>query len=180
MMILSMEEAISRFIEDGHSVAMGAALEAAIPFAAGHDLYWREKEHENPPSGSGGASDIASLAGRFVIIMDHERRRFPEKVSYVTSPGFGDGRGWRGKKGLKGGGPSAVVTTRGVMRFDPSTREMILRSVHPGATTEDILQNTGWDLKLASEVDETRPPTRTELRIIRRLDPQGFWTGGRL
>ena len=130
--------------------------------------------------GSGGASDIASLAGRFVIVMSHERRRFPERVSYVTSPGFGDGRGWRRKEGLKGGGPSAVVTTRGVMRFDPSTREMILRSVHPGTTIEDILENTGWNLKLASEIDETRPPTQTELRIIRKLDPQGFWTRGRL
>ncbi len=127
--------------------------------------------------GSGGASDIASLAGRFVIIMNHEKRRFVERVSYVTSAGFGDGKGWRQKKGLKGGGPCAVVTTKGVMRFDPSTKEMILQSVHPGVAIENLIENTGWDLRLASEIDETKPPTRNELKIIRSSDPQGFWTG---
>jgi len=126
--------------------------------------------------GSGGASDIASLAGRFIIIMNHEKRRFLEKVSYVTSPGFGDGRGWRERMGLKGGGPCAVVTTKGVMRFDPVTREMVLQSVHPGITIDDILENTGWNLKLAPKIDNTKPPTQFELRIIRKYDPHGFWT----
>jgi len=126
--------------------------------------------------GSGGASDIASLAGRFIIIMNHERRRFLEKVSYVTSPGFGDGGDWRERMGLKGGGPSAVVTTKGVMRFDPVTKEMMLQSIHPGITIDDIFENTGWNLKLAPKIDNTKPPTQFELRIIRKYDPHGFWT----
>jgi glutaconate CoA-transferase subunit A len=33
-----MKEAVSRFIEDGDSIVMGAALEAAIPFAVGHEI----------------------------------------------------------------------------------------------------------------------------------------------
>src|SRR3954466_13502397 len=45
--------------------------------------------------GSGGACDIASMAQRFVVLMEHSRRRLPEKVSYITSPGNGDGIGWR-------------------------------------------------------------------------------------
>ena len=126
--------------------------------------------------GSGGASDIASLSGRFIIIMDHERRRFLEKVSYVTSPGFGDGGDWRKRMGLRGGGPSAVVTTKGLMRFDPLTKEMVLRSHHPGITIEEIVESTGWNLMLAPEVKETIPPTQTELKIIRKHDPLGFWT----
>lgn len=128
--------------------------------------------------GSGGASDIASLAGRFVIIMNHERRRFVGRVSYMTSPGFGDGWDWRRKKGLKGGGPCAVVTTKGVMRFDPLTREAVLHEVYPGTTVEDILQNTGWDLKLATKIEKTDPPSQSELKIIRKHDPRGFWTKG--
>jgi len=36
--------------------------------------------------GSGGACDIASLAHRFVAMIDHEPHRLPERVTYVTSP----------------------------------------------------------------------------------------------
>jgi glutaconate CoA-transferase subunit B len=136
---------------------------------------------ENPQvrlPGSGGGSDIASLSKRLVIIMNHEKRRFLERVSYITSPGYGEGGDWREKKGLKGGGPSAVITTKGILRFDPRTKEMILHSVHPGVTVEEMVENTGWNLKLASKIESTKPPTRPELRVIRRQDAQGFWTRG--
>ncbi len=129
--------------------------------------------------GSGGGSDIASLAHRLVIIMNHEKRRFLERVAYVTSPGFGEGAGWREQKGLKGGGPSVVITTKGIFRFNPDTKEMILQSLHPGVTVDEILANTGWDLKVASKIGETPPPSRSELRIIRKFDPKGFWTGNK-
>jgi glutaconate CoA-transferase subunit B len=127
--------------------------------------------------GSGGGSDIASLARRLVIVMNHEKRRFLERVTYVTSPGFGEGADWREKKGLKGGGPGAVITTKGIFRFDSVTKEMILLSIHPGVTLDEILENTGWALKVASAVEKTKPPTRSELRLIREYDPEGFWTG---
>ena len=126
--------------------------------------------------GSGGASDIASLSKRLVILMDHERRRFLQRVSYITSPGFGDGANWRERNGLRGGGPCAVITTKGILRFDSDTKEMILDSIHPGVTVEEILENTGWNLKVASKIERTEAPTRSELRIIRKYDPRGFWT----
>ena len=129
--------------------------------------------------GSGGGSDIASLSKRFVIIMKHEKRRFVERVSYITSPGFGDGKDWRERNGLKGGGPCAVITTKGILRFNSETKEMILDSIHAGIAVEDVLKNTGWDLRCAPKVQKTKPPTRSELRIIRKYDPLGFWTGRR-
>src|SRR5258706_9659720 len=67
--------------------------------------------------GSGGACDIASLAHRFVAMIEHAKHRLPECVSYVTSPGDGDGPEWRCKRGLPRGGPSAVVTTNPLLRF---------------------------------------------------------------
>src|SRR5215470_12382321 len=67
--------------------------------------------------GSGGACDIASLAHRFVVLLEHGKRRLPEHVSYVTSPGNGDGPDFRRRVGLPRGGPSAVITTKGVLRF---------------------------------------------------------------
>jgi glutaconate CoA-transferase subunit B len=126
--------------------------------------------------GSGGAADIASLAQRLLIIMPHERRRFVERVAHITSAGHGDGAGWRERTGLPRGGPAAVITTLGVLGFDPATGEALLRSYHPGQSPETLRANTGWDLKVAPDVRETRPPTDEELAIIRRYDPEGFWT----
>ena len=127
--------------------------------------------------GSGGACDLASLAQRHIIIMKHEKRRFVEKVDYITSPGYGDGGNWRQRVGLPRGGPATVITTLGVLRFDPITKEMVLASVHPGVTVAEVRANTGWDLHVAAEVSETPIPTSTELTILHQFDPHGFWTG---
>jgi glutaconate CoA-transferase subunit B len=129
--------------------------------------------------GSGGACDLASLAQRHIIIMNHERRRFVPQVDYITSPGFGDGAGWRRSVGLPRGGPATVITTLGVLQFDPKTKEMMLESVHPGVRVDDVLDNTGWPLKIADELAQTPQPTEEELAILRRFDPQGYWTGAK-
>ena len=110
--------------------------------------------------------------------MNHERRRLVDRVSFVTSPGYGDGTpGWRHRNGLLGGGPAAIITTKCVMRFPEGGGEAYLASVHAGRTVDEIRSETGWDLKIADEVTETAPPTDAELAAIRRFDPDGFWTG---
>ena len=127
--------------------------------------------------GSGGACDLASLAKRHIIIMKHEKRRFVENVDYITSPGYGDGGNWRARVGLPRGGPSAVITTLGILRYEPDSKEMILTAVHPGVTVDEVIENTGWPLKIANEVETTPAPTTEELALIQKFDPQGFWTG---
>jgi glutaconate CoA-transferase subunit B len=117
------------------------------------------------------------LSRRWVTLMTHERRRLVERVSYVTSPGHGDGPGWRQRTGLAGGGPAAIVTTMAVFRFPDGGGEAYLASVHPGLTVDQVRAETGWDLKVAPDVRETEPPSELELEQIRRLDPGGFWTG---
>lgn len=126
--------------------------------------------------GSGGGCDLACLAKRVLIIMAHETRRFVEHVSYITSPGFGDGARWRQTTGLPGGGPSAVITTLGILRFDAQSKEMVLHRVHPGVTIQQVQDATGWELRIADDIDETPPPKATELQVLRQFDPQGFWT----
>jgi glutaconate CoA-transferase subunit B len=125
--------------------------------------------------GSGGACDIASLAHRIVVLMEHSRRRLPERVSFLTSPGNGDGAGWRKKVGLPRGGPSAAITTKGVLRFGEDG-EAFLASVHPGVGVSDVTANTGWNLKVADSISETPAPLAEELRAIREYDRAGFWT----
>jgi glutaconate CoA-transferase subunit B len=126
--------------------------------------------------GSGGAADIATMAKRCIIIMNHERRRFTPKVQYITSPGFGDGGEWRKELGLPGGGPSRVITSMGIFSFDAATGEMILSSYHPGVSVDDIKHETGWPLRVAPDVGETNPPTEAELAAVRKYDPKGVWT----
>jgi glutaconate CoA-transferase, subunit B len=125
--------------------------------------------------GSGGACDIASMAQRFVVLMEHSKRRLPERVSYITSPGNGDGRGWRQRVGLARGGPAAAITTKCVMRFGEDG-VAYLASVHPGVTVDDVLANTGWNLRAGEDLKETDVPNDTELRAIREYDREGFWT----
>lgn len=126
--------------------------------------------------GSGGACDIASLAHRFVVLLEHKKERLPERVSFMTSPGYGDGGEWRKKVGLPRGGPWAVITTKAVLRFDDSGREAYLDSVHPGIEIEDVLANTGWKLRSAPSVRQTAKPSHEELQAIREYDEEGFWT----
>src|SRR5207247_7727471 len=114
---------------------------------------WRAPEVLLPGSGCG--ADIAILARRFVVIMPQEKHRFKERVDFITSPGFGDGAGWRERVGLPGGGPAAVITTLGVYRFDPKTREMVLASWHPRQSVEAVRAATGWDLRVAAGCRET-------------------------
>ena len=126
--------------------------------------------------GSGGAADIATMAKRCIIIMNHERRRFPARVHYITSPGFGDGADWRSRNGLIGGGPSRVITSMGIFSFDDNTREMMLTANHPGVSIENIKNETDWPLQIAPGIKETAAPTDDELSAIRKYDPNRVWT----
>lgn len=125
--------------------------------------------------GSGGACDIACLARRTVVMLPHERRRLPERVDYLTSPGHGSGGDWRRRVGLPPGGPCAVITDRAVLRFD-ARGEAYLASRHAGATVEAIQERTGWSLRAAAPLAETAAPSVLELNLLREIDPDGFWT----
>src|SRR5438034_395959 len=115
----------------------------------------------------GGGGDIASLAGRTVLIMEHEPRRFREHVDYITSPGHFPGR--------RRGGPATLITTLGV--FDLSGGRVRAVTLHPGVTPEQVRQATGFPLAIDETISATAPPSTDELAYIRNADPQGFWTG---
>jgi glutaconate CoA-transferase, subunit B len=123
-------------------------------------------------SGSGGACDVASLASGIITFMQHEKRRFVEKLDYLTSVGWYKGGDSRRTLGLQRGGAIAVVTNLGVMKFDEITREMYLAEHYPGVSIDRILENTGFAFD-ASQAVESAPPTTEELRILREdVDPQ--------
>src|SRR3989442_3229520 len=118
--------------------------------------------------GSGGGADIAILSRRWVTLMTHERRRLVERVSFITSPGHGDGSpDLRRRHGRLGGGPAAIITTLCVFRFPPEGGEAYVDTVHPGRTLAEVREATGWDVSFGAAVGETPPPTEPELREIR-------------
>jgi len=119
--------------------------------------------------GSGGANDVASSAKRFVIIMPHEKRRIVEKVDFITTPGYLDGPGAREKAGLKGGGPSCIITTMGVFRFDPETKEAYLETIYPGITIDQVRENSAYEIKMSPELREMTV-TDEEIKALRELD----------
>ena len=120
--------------------------------------------------GSGGACEISSLAKRVLVITPQSKRSFPEKIDFITSPGFVDGPGGRTRLGLKGDGPAMVITNLGCYEFEGE--EMILTSLHPGHTLEEVKDNTGWDVRVSQKLRITEVPTSEELRVIREeLDP---------
>ena len=124
--------------------------------------------------GSGGSQEIAAWANRCYIMTPHQKRRFPEKVDFMTSAGFLSGRAEREATGVRGGGMLAVVTDIGILEPDESG-EMVLTALHPGKTVEEAKENTGWELKVATTVRTTDPVTEKELHILRNdLDPSGI------
>lgn len=131
-------------------------------------------DYHNPKTrftGSGGANGISTYVNT-VIMMQHEKRRFMEKIDYITSPGWGDGPDGRAKMGLPANrGPLAVVTDRGIMRFDEKTRRMYLAGYYPTSSIEDVVENTGFDIDVSRAV-QIEPPTPEVIRMIREeIDP---------
>jgi len=125
--------------------------------------------------GSGGAQEISAWANRCYIMTPHQKRRFPEKVDFLTSAGYLDGNGAREKAGLRGKGPIAVVTDLGILEPDESG-ELILKALHPTKTVEQALENTGWQLKVSKDLNTTDPINEEELRILHEeLDPTGIY-----
>jgi glutaconate CoA-transferase subunit B len=142
-------------------------------------------DYRNPTyrfPGSGGANDVMSFCPRTCVVVRQSKRRFPEKVDFITCPGYLDGRpGQREEAGLRTDtGPSVVITDLGLYTFE--NREMVLTSVHTsvGVTLDKVKAEVGWDLKISPDLEETAPPTEEELRILReKVDPNKIWVGGK-
>lgn len=124
--------------------------------------------------GSGGACEIAIHARKVLIIAPQSRRSFPERVDFVSSPGHLEGGDARKRLGLPGGGPVRVITQLACYGFEDG--EMVLESLHPGVSTEDVDVHLGWSVRRAGAVTVTEPPSRAELDLLRReLDPQRLY-----
>lgn len=109
---------------------------------------------------------------RPIVVIDLDRRTFVEEVDFITSVGHYKGRCSREEIGLAPGGPHLVVTDKAVFDFEPETRQMRLKTVHPGVNREEVFALLSFAPAITSEIDETTAPTQPELNLIRTvIDP---------
>ena len=119
--------------------------------------------------GGGGAPEIATNAGEVFITLKHSKRAFVKDVDFVTTLGFGrDGKGRDNVPNI-GKGPTRVITDLCVMKPDPDTKELVVVSLHPGVSREDVIDATGWDIRSAEQLESTPEPSARELTILREL-----------
>jgi glutaconate CoA-transferase subunit B len=60
------------------------------------------------------------------------------------------------------------VTDLGTL--EPRDGELTLVRVHPGVSVDDVRAVTGWELAVAHDVGQTKPPTDDELAALRALE----------
>jgi acyl CoA:acetate/3-ketoacid CoA transferase beta subunit len=134
------------------------------------------EEHKTRLPGSGGANDVGSFSQRTIIILRQDKRKFVEKVDFITTPGFLTGPGAREAAGLpKNTGPYRVITQLGVYGFHPDTKRMMLLSLHRGVTLEDVKANSSFEIGVADRIEVTEPPSEHEVRLLHEeIDPVGI------
>ncbi len=139
-------------------------------------------DHQKPKvrfPGSGGANDFASFAWRTMVMTPQDSKRFVERCSYITTPGWLEGGDSRQKSGLSlDSGPYRIITNMAVMDFEPGTKRMRIISINPGYSEANVQENCGFELLKASRIVETHAPTDDELRILREdVDPYRYIIG---
>jgi len=102
--------------------------------------------------GAGGAPEIATSVRDVFVMLRQSPRTFVERLDFVSSVGSR---------------VRVVVTDLGILA--PRDGELTLTHVHRGVSVEDARAATGWELRVADDVDETDPPDERELTALREL-----------
>jgi glutaconate CoA-transferase, subunit B len=119
--------------------------------------------------GAGGAPEIAASCKEVIVVLRQSARAFVDRVDFVTSVGYGSGPGSRERLGLRGAGPTMVITDLGMLEPDPASCELTLTHLHPGIDVEQARAATGWDLAVAAELRQNAPPSAADLAVLRGL-----------
>ena len=121
-------------------------------------------DHDHPKArlpGSGGANDVGSHCWRTIAIMRHDKKRFVEKVDFITAAGVTP------QSVHREGGPTLMVTPKAILSWDREAGEWVLTAVHPGSSMEDVKENTGFPLRTEDSLIFTPAPTERELMVLR-------------
>ena len=120
-------------------------------------------------------ADVADLHQNFILYQTRQSAlSFVEDVARVSASRSLHSPEERQRAGLRPG-EVHLITNLGCYRFDASVQELVLVSVHPGVTLDEVRDATGFDLKISSELAETSVPSAESLRVLREeVDPLGL------
>lgn len=169
--VVSMPEIFNYWLQSGKT-DLGFLGAAQIDKFANINTTFIGNKYESPLvrlPGTGGASEIAAECKQTTIIVRQSVRTFVEKIDFITSVGFGSGPDYRQNNGLRGKGPTKVITDIGILEPDPQSCELTLTHLHPNITVEQAIENTSWKLKIAANLETTLAPTTEELMKVRSL-----------
>jgi glutaconate CoA-transferase subunit B len=127
-------------------------------------------------NGPGGADTIAAQCRRVILMTDHQKRKFVEKVDFISSPGHLDGSpGARERAGLpRDTGPWAVVTNWAVFDFEPQSHRLRLRAIAPFVGVDQVIGEMSFTPLLGDPIEVLDPPTEDELNVFRaEMDTRG-------
>ncbi|HET9093922.1 MAG TPA: CoA-transferase [Solirubrobacteraceae bacterium] len=102
--------------------------------------------------GAGGAPEIATGCAEVVVIAPHSPRTLVPRLDFTTT---------------RGEHTTTVITDLGVLT--PIDGELTLTATHPGVSVEQARDHTGWDLRVADNVQVSAAPTVEELAALREL-----------
>lgn len=127
-------------------------------------------------SAAGGAPEFYAYAKKSILTM--KGGQFVEKLPYVTSPGYLGGGNEREASGryTPGSGPSVLLTSKGIFKFHPETKEMYLDALFPGVTVERVKKDIPWDLKVAERLGDYPIPTDEEIHALREFSPRASFS----
>jgi glutaconate CoA-transferase, subunit B len=127
------------------------------------------------PGGVGTASMGTNIGRYYLYVNNHNKQTLTERLDWRSSFGWGEGGADARKKlNLPGGGPRYCITPLCIFDFEEQTRRMRLRSVHPGVTVDQVVENTGFEPIIPSDVRTTPLPTEEQVQLLRsRIDVEG-------
>lgn len=112
--------------------------------------------------GSFGSAYLYYVVPRVILFrMEHTVRTLVDTVDFISAPGTSDPNVYRP------GGPYKMITDRCVFAFDRSRARFTLESVHPGHTTGEVAENTGFAYDASDAVPQTPVPDAATLALIR-------------
>ena len=120
---------------------------------------------------AGGAPEFYSYAKQTILTM--KGKGFVENLPYRTSPGYLGGGDERERTGFftPGSGPSVLITSKGIFKFHPETKEMYLDALFPGVTVDEVRRDIPWDLQVADTIKSFPVPYDEEIEFLRRFSP---------
>lgn len=125
--------------------------------------------------GQGGMADVANLHANFMIYLPRQStRNTPADVATVSAQRVWHDDQQRRRFGLQAG-RMIVLTDLGLFEYDRDAEELVLQSIHPGVTVDELQAQTGFEVKTATNLQTTQPPTPEELDALRTvIDPLGI------